>query len=220
MKFQLAEVFHSTQGEGAYKGKPMFFVRFAGCSVGKYLNTPEQPATCTAWSGGTFLCDTDYRKHFTLTEDQIVNACHYDTICFTGGEPCDRDLITLINRAKQNKIRLHMETSGTKHPPWAGLIDWIVVSPKQGVVDEMLELCHELRFTYDRTWGSIDELEAGMLDIERRMHVIGNRARVYVSPICGYDTIDWENVDAVKGLVDRHPRWSLSVQEHKLLHVR
>lgn len=220
MKFQLAEVFHSTQGEGAYKGKPMFFVRFAGCSVGKYLAGSERPATCTAWSGGTFLCDTDYRKHFTLTEDQIVNACRYDTICFTGGEPCDRDLLLLINAARKRKLRLHMETSGTKMQPWVGLIDWIVCSPKFGVLNEMLEYCHELRFTYDRTWGTIEQLEARIREIVDLMHYLGNYARVYVSPICGYDTIKWENVDAVKELVDRNSEWSLSVQEHKILSVR
>src|SRR5262245_44969962 len=212
MKYQLAEVFHSTQGEGAYKGKPMFFVRFAGCSVGKYLNSTDNPATCTAWSGGTFLCDTDYRKYFTLDEKQIVAACKYDTICITGGEPLDRDLLPLVREARIKKIRLHVETSGTKFQSWVTLLDWIVVSPKGGVLNDMLAICHELRFTYDRAWGTLDELAAKMNVIEQTARTLGGHPRVYVSPICDYDSINWENVDAVKELVAKHSSWSLSVQ--------
>lgn len=36
MTFSIAETFYSIQGEGVWAGTPMFFVRLAGCNVGKY----------------------------------------------------------------------------------------------------------------------------------------------------------------------------------------
>lgn len=102
MTFPIAETFYSIQGEGVWAGTPMFFIRLAGCNVGKYsqaslpIYRPDQAmedlgynvqgglepspfqvlhpeyATCTSFSGEKFICDTDYRVKERLTIEQIV----------------------------------------------------------------------------------------------------------------------------------------------------
>ena len=41
-KYPIAERFLSVQGEGLYTGAQMYFIRFAGCSVGKKLSNEER----------------------------------------------------------------------------------------------------------------------------------------------------------------------------------
>ena len=111
MKYPIAEIFHSVQGEGHWMGLPMTFVRLAGCSVGKYHFGPDQPATCPAY-GGDFQCDTDYRLKFKLEGQEVIHAlAPGHTMCITGGEPADHDLSELIQLAHRSQHRVHIETS-------------------------------------------------------------------------------------------------------------
>ena len=230
MKHQLAEIFHSYQGEGAYVGKPMMFIRFAGCSVGKYGSLgQDKPAMCTAWSGHGFECDTDYRKHFTLGTEEILKCCKYDTICLTGGEPLDRDLEELVDRAHELSLRVHVETSGTVYKTWVEKVDWLVVSPKIKVLDQMLKLCHELRMVYDLSWwsASFDSTQRRMRDMVacalariKEPPYLPRPCVIYVSPINNYDSLNNDNLEGVKRLLEHNNSWRLSCQMHKLLKVR
>src|SRR5215475_10511039 len=123
--YPLAEVFHSIQGEGTWMGLPMTFVRFAGCSVGRYHFGPEQPATCTSYAG-EFQCDTDYRAKFRWTALQIVDSVKPErTMCITGGEPLDHDITEIVQLAHAMNLRVHLETSGTIWPDCLREIDHI-----------------------------------------------------------------------------------------------
>ena len=139
--YPIAETFYSLQGEGLYAGTPMFFIRLAGCNVGKYcyehpdgelqgLVTPTQAnpvslavqtehSICTSSLGQTFVCDTDYHTKEKLTAGEI--AAHISSvghICITGGEPLMHDLVPLLVALAKHKIIkaphwIHIETSGT-----------------------------------------------------------------------------------------------------------
>jgi len=213
--YQIAEIFDSIQGEGYDAGMPQTFIRFAGCSVGRYLNSGEPGvATCTAFDGTTFSCDTDYRKTQTLSIDEIIEQIKYPAVCLTGGEPCDRDLSALINRLPAT-THVHLETSGTVWRDWLLDCDWIVVSPKKDWKLSVLEEAHEIRFLYDVNFPE---------DSEQLMDAIAKAATaqtwVYVSPISYRSQLNQANIEATLALLDKHPGWRLSLQMHKVIGVR
>ena len=72
MTYPLVEIFDSLQGEGRNTGRPVVFVRFAGCNL------------ACPW------CDTDVAKRFALScEDLLAEVKTYRTksVVLTGGEP-------------------------------------------------------------------------------------------------------------------------------------
>jgi len=162
IKYPIAETFYSLQGEGTYAGTPMFFVRLAGCNVGRYPRAPQgdQPesipepfqilhpeyATCTSFSNAQFICDTDYRVKERLTSYEIgerVKESKADHVCLTGGEPFIHNLDDLLFTLDGYSI--HIETSGTK--PIENLRgDWITCSPKAGFLKENVEHILEYKF--------------------------------------------------------------------------
>lgn len=144
MTYPVAETFYSIQGEGVWTGTPMFFVRLAGCNVGKYaevgahgdissnlispyavktagdfqLLQDKRNAVCTSHQGERFLCDTDYHMTEKLTAAQLVGMTADErshTMLVTGGEPFLHDLDSLMSMAiNEGGMRFHIETSGTK----------------------------------------------------------------------------------------------------------
>ncbi len=117
--YKINEIFYSLQGEGAYTGTPVIFVRFSGCN----LHCP--------W------CDTRHEEGEELTVDQvisrIVDCLPWEgvrvPIVFTGGEPTLQLDPHLIQSLKSLGFRLHIETNGTRLIPEG--IDWVTVSPKE-----------------------------------------------------------------------------------------
>ncbi len=122
----LAEHFLSIQGEGHLTGKPMYFIRFAGCAV---MECPLHPSRSN-------LCDTDWSFNEKVT-DLAVLAEHarqqvgpMGWVSVTGGEPLDQPeaLSSLIAELKKQRLMVNIQTSGTRWVtcPW----DWLTVSPK------------------------------------------------------------------------------------------
>lgn len=123
---KLAEHFLSIQGEGHLTGKPMYFIRFAGCAV----------AECPLHPSRSNLCDTDWSYSETVT-DLAAFAAHareqvgaMGWVCITGGEPLDQPkaLSALVSELKKQRVLVNIQTSGTRLVtcPW----DWLTVSPK------------------------------------------------------------------------------------------
>ena len=122
----VVEMFKSIQGEGIYSGRPMLFIRLAGCN----LNCP--------W------CDTKYAlegEFIPMCSRDIVSQARHlakppiKTICFTGGEPMiyQPEMLRKVARLlKTLQYQLHMETNGTIPPGQSLLrdIDFWSVSPK------------------------------------------------------------------------------------------
>src|SRR5579859_5371332 len=98
---QLAEIFYSIQGEGAYTGTPAVFVRLAGCNL-----------SCS-------FCDTDYALKFFASVDDVVaqvraegGAC--PMVVLTGGEPlAQREAPALVDALRRDGRRVHIESNGT-----------------------------------------------------------------------------------------------------------
>lgn len=110
VKFPFAETFKAPQGEGQHTGTQMLFARLVGCSVGQTV--------CTA-------CDTDFSHMYPMSggglktaADLMEQAGPVKHVCFTGGEPLDRDIRPLLFACAMSQRTAHIETSGTRWPDW------------------------------------------------------------------------------------------------------
>lgn len=224
----ISEIFTSPQGEGMHAGALMTFIRTAGCSVGKRYpkeeydtnRLPIYAAKCTTYDGREFQCDTDYRVKERLTATQILERVHpgLRRICITGGEPLNHDLSALVSQAFDKKIRVHMETSGTvalpKEMEWLYVKQsmnylWITVSPKFGVIPDMLERADEIKLLVDEKF-----------DPAKLHEKILSHPYVYIQPINYENDICFSNLKLCLELQKQHPNWRISTQLHKVWRVR
>lgn len=194
------EIFYSLQGEGARAGEPSLFVRLSGCSM--------QHACAEAG----IACDTEFESGMDLSRDDLLRLlCELSPDCrwivWTGGEPTDQLTSEDVDYFEQHGYHQQIETSGVRPAP-AG-IDWVTVSPK--VAEHVLAKHFP---------DGVDELKyvrhAGQAIPEPKI-----RARHYcLSPHSDGFTINRDNLKAVIALCLAHPRWRLSLQQHKLWQVR
>lgn len=194
-KYKVNEIFYSIQGEGRWAGRPAIFIRFSGCN----LKCP--------------FCDTDFRDFKEMGEIDILEAiqkvggdCKF--IVFTGGEPTlqlDENLTTLLHKWG---YYLSMETNGTHKVP--GDIDWVTCSPKSLFVknaEPVVKVASEVKVVFD---GKHKITDCG-IDAEH----------YYVQP-CDVGNKE-KNADILKqtvAFIESHPKWSLSLQQQKIINVR
>ncbi len=190
-------MFHSIQGEGLNTGKPAFFIRLAGCDV------------CCTWCDEKIAWDQSGFPEIEV--DEIVSQALQsgaDTIVVTGGEPFRYDLTFLNRKLHQNKFHCMAETSGT------GVItgdwDWITLSPKQQSqpLSENYPKANELKViiqkTSDFAWAELNSEKVNSATVH------------YLQP-------EWSCFDeilpAIVRYIKNNPKWRLSVQVHKFLHI-
>lgn len=227
----IAETQHTIQGEGEHAGRPMHFIRLAGCSVGEaqptstagegvgdpfpILSTGRTAFRCHTWDGRPFWCDTDFRKNTDISVDALVSDTWENRICLTGGEPLmhQQKLIQLGFFAKfwERNVAIHVETSGTVmlHPSLqfeARL--WVTVAPKQGCLPEMLENACEVKFLVDEHF-----------DPSQLPERVLRHRNVFLSPINGEKEINERNMELTRGWLRKFPHWRLNVQVHKYLRI-
>jgi 7-carboxy-7-deazaguanine synthase len=229
----IAETFHSLQGEGQWVGTPMFFLRLAGCNVGRpakalkvegpfpILQTGQEAKACTTWDGRIFPCDTDYEKHEELRIEDVLHQVWEQHICITGGEPfLHADLIYDLYREvldKRPNLTIHVETSGTLLPLKISPIKtrlilpgiWITCAPKVGCLDAMIQRSDELKILVD------NEFNEERMTLSMLCH-----KNVFICPINGVDYVNLDNVDPCLKLLKKYPHWKVSVQMHKFLNLR
>lgn len=183
---------------------------------------PIYTEQCTTWDGRKFECDTDFRVKERLTPVQILDRVHHGgrrgRICITGGEPLIHNLSPLIKEAFERGIRVHMETSGTialpKDIEWLYLKHsmnylWITVSPKAGVLPDMLERADEIKLLVDANFEP-DKLPQNIL----------KHPYVYIQPINYENDISRSNLKLCLEIQERFPDWRISTQLHKVWGVR
>ena len=193
--YNLVEIFESLQGEGRNSGRPVVFIRFAGCN----LSCP--------W------CDTDVKRRFSLSLDELVaevKTHRAKSVLLTGGEPTlVKAMPELVAALKSEGYWIAVETNGTNEPDWFSFIDYIACSPK-------LEFADRVRLTHAdevRVVASAPEAEGFCRTIRERIAATD----YYVSPCERDGTIDFATAKDVLGRLEG---WSLSVQLHKLLGFR
>lgn len=197
------EIFYSLQGEGHYTGTPAVFVRFAGCNL-------------RCW-----FCDTDFEKGVEMNEDEIVEAVlQYPTryVVITGGEPTLQITASLCDKLHAHGLYLMMETNGTRPLPEGCQIDWITCSPKLIDVEDGKRKITTIRLRH------IDELkvvfeDSSTQDMALYEQIPATEYRLQPcdtqDPLCNQAILN----KTIKYIL-QHPKWKLSLQTHKILHVR
>jgi 7-carboxy-7-deazaguanine synthase len=208
--YSIKEIFYTLQGEGAHAGRPAVFCRFSGCNLWSGRESDRASAVCT-------FCDTDFvgtdgerggkfGDGATLAAE--INSLWPDRhaaskyVVFTGGEPLlqlDRALIDAMHRAG---FEIAIETNGTLPVP-AG-VDWICVSPKMGS-KLVVEKGNEVKVV----------IPQANQDLRAYEHL--DFGHFFVQPMDG--PLAEHNTRLAIETCKRNPKWKLSLQTHKLLHI-
>ena len=191
------ESFYTLQGEGFYQGKAAYFIRLGGCDV------------------GCFWCDVkeswDASLHPIKTINEIVKEAGSHPgrlIVITGGEPLMHNLDELTWTLHQAGFTINIETSGSH--PLSGKWDWICLSPKKfkaplpGILLQADELKIVVYNQSDFAWA------------EKYAALVSDECKLYLQP-------EWDKASVVTPLIidyiKHNPKWTLSLQIHKYIHV-
>lgn len=191
------EHFYTLQGEGFYSGQAAYFIRLGGCDVG------------CVWCDVKESWDADKHPHMSTEEIVAQAAQHPGRIAvITGGEPCMHNLKPLCDALHDAGFRTHIETSGAHSV--SGALDWMTLSPKKfkAPLDAALQKADELKVVIyhksDFEWA------------EQHAAKVSENCRLYLQP-------EWSKRDAMTPLIieyiQQHPRWQLSLQTHKYIHI-
>jgi 7-carboxy-7-deazaguanine synthase len=193
----LMEDFYTLQGEGAHTGKAAYFLRVGGCDVGCYWCDVKE-----SWNPEL--------HPLTPVEDIIRRTLDNPsrTVVLTGGEPLMYNLEPLCSGLIREGISVHLETSGSH--PFSGSFDWICLSPKRKSppLEKIYLKAHELKvIIFDETDFEWAEENAGRVNPE---------CQLFLQP-------EWSRMkDVMPGIIDyvmQYPRWKVSLQTHKYLHI-
>ncbi len=192
----LMEAFYTIQGEGFHKGTAAYFIRVGGCDVGCH------------WCDVKESWDAEVHPPTDIVRIAAEAARHSDTIVVTGGEPLMWDMHPLTSELKKRGLKIHIETSGAY--PLTGTWDWFCLSPKKNKLP--LQAC------YDRA----DELKVIVYNrhdlkfAEEQAGRVGGECLLFLQP-------EWSVREKVMPMivdyVMAHPKWRVSLQTHKYLHI-
>lgn len=193
--YRVNEIFYSVQAEGRNAGRPAIFVRLAGCN----LRCP--------------FCDTDHANFRVMSRDMIESEANSldptgeAMVVFTGGEPT----LQLKNEERFFPTRFTaIETNGTMPVPlW---IDWVTISPKTmlSAKDLLDRRVNEIKCVY----GSLPN--DYIVEIGRAAYQA--RVLTFIQPMA--DSDGCFNISDALTFAEEHPRWTLSLQWHKLFNIR
>lgn len=192
MKLVVKEIFYSLQGEGGRMGEASVFIRLAKCNL-----------ACD-------FCDTDFANGDEMTMEEIHDAikvypCRW--IIWTGGEPTIQLKDEHLEIFRQLGYKQAIETNGTRTVP--SLIDYITCSPKQSYesVKAKVPFAHEIRMPVRKG------------DILPDISILPQADNYFLSPVFDGNKLNPDNVNYCVDLIMQDPRWRLSLQMHKLIHI-
>lgn len=199
MNIPIHETFQQTiQGEGYWTGKPVDFIRLAGCPVGCHF------------------CDTGYAngnqvKGYQKDIGHLLSELKSLNVVISGGEPfIHKQLPELVDALLNDNRNVFIETSGSF---WQEIDDrvWITLSPKQHL---------NPKFPVDkRFWQRANEVKIVIADgteLDFYERDILN-LQVYLQP--EWTTRD-RTIPLIFEILKSHPTCRLSLQTHKILNVR
>lgn len=193
----LMEHFYTVQGEGFNTGTAAYFFRLAGCDVGcSWCDVKE------SWSAeGAPLVSISEMIRYTRSTDS-------EAVVITGGEPCMYDLTELTAELIEEELDLWLETSGAY--PITGDWHWICLSPKRwkACLEENYPKADELKVVIARR----QDLEWA----EEHATNVGDDCLLYLQP-------EWDRREEMMPLIidyiKRNPKWAISLQTHKYMHI-
>ena len=211
MSYRFKEIFFTYQGEGAQAGRAAVFARTAGCNL--WSGREEDRASAACW-----FCDTDFLgtdgpgggTFETATDVGLTLAQHWAAgggasgpqepfVVFTGGEPALQLDAALVEACQAQGFEVAIETNGTRELPEG--IDW--VSPKPGPPC-VVRRGNELKLVHPQ---EVDPGEVAEWDFEYR----------YLQPRDGRGREEHTRLCVERCIED--PRWTLSLQCHKLMGI-
>ena len=211
MSSAVKERFLTLQGEGVHAGRRAVFVRFAGCNLWSGLERDRAEAICQfcdtdfvgmdGAGGGRFASAEDLAKAAAETWDGDGNSRF---IVLTGGEPMLQVDQPLIDALHAEGFYIAIESNGTLAVPRA--IDWICISPK-AQSETVQRSGDELKLVWpqqDSHWQAMEDWDFANLLLQPM------DAR-------GDDEASQANLEQAIAFVQAHPKWRLSLQNHKIL---
>lgn len=192
----IMEHFYTLQGEGAYTGKPAYFIRLGGCDVGCH------------WCDVKESWDPSIHPLHDALEIADTAASYCKTIVLTGGEPLMWNLVPLTTRLKQQGCTIHIETSGAY--PMSGYLDWITLSPKK------------TGLPLEEIYQKANELKVIVFNHHDFKFAQEQAAKVNENCIL-YLQSEWSKRNQmypeITDFILQNPKWSASVQTHKYLNI-
>lgn len=211
MSYLVKELFYSLQGEGRQAGRPAVFCRFTGCNLWSGREADRARSLCRVCdtdfvgtdgaAGGVYPAAGDLADRVRLLWPAAPGSRPY-VVC-TGGEPLLQLDAPLVEALHDAGFEVGIETNGTLPVP-AG-IDWVCVSPKAGT-ELVVRSGNELKLLYPQV--GVDPASFLGLDFEY----------FSLQPVDGPDR-ELATQQAVRYCL-ANPRWRLSLQIHKFLHIQ
>lgn len=211
MSYAVKELFLTLQGEGVHAGRRAVFVRFTGCNLWSGLEKDRASAICQ-------FCDTDFvgmdgegGARFNTAEllvaaiaDRWGSAKDSRFVVLTGGEPMLQVDSALIDALHAEGFFIAIESNGTLAVPRT--IDWICISPK-AQSETVQRTGDELKLVWPQDGSDWQDMESW------------DFANLLLQP---KDAIDDDSaskghLEQAIAFVQAHPKWRLSLQNHKIL---
>ena len=199
------ESFYTIQGEGFHQGRAAYFIRLGGCDVG------------CVWCDVKESWNADAHPKYSIekiVEDAIVSvnsedkSVNHGLAVITGGEPLMHSLDQLTAQLQAAGFETNIETSGSS--PLTGTWNWICLSPKKfkQPLPEILPMANELKVVVF----NVSDFEWA----EAFASKVNPSCKLYLQP-------EWDKASTVTPLIieyiKQHPKWQLSLQIHKYIHV-
>jgi 7-carboxy-7-deazaguanine synthase (Cx14CxxC type) len=238
--YQVKEVYVTLQGEGYHVGRAAVFLRFSGCNLWSGRERDREKAICqfcdtNFWGtdgpgGGTFegpeslavsvarcWLERAGNQHDTAATQGLslatgLSCSEFCTtrplVVCTGGEPLLQLDAPLIAALHEQGFEVAIETNGTRPLPPAEhdaqRVDWVCVSPKANA-PLVLTAGDELKLVYPQPTLGPESVE----------HL--SFTHFYLQPMDG--PAQQHHTRLAIEYIQRHPRWRLSLQTHKLLGI-